>query len=489
MVEARSWQIRRWQEATKAQRATWRYTAAAAVVGLFAAGGAVALAGPWDSGQRTAERAHAAAGPAAGGENHSEHPAGAPPVLAALGGNGGPDAVPPPTGTGLADALEPLLKDDALGSKPSASVVDVATGRQLFGSGQGQVSTPASTIKPAVAVAALSALGPDHRIPTTVVRGKDGIVLVGGGDPTLTARAVKPGLGSHTPASLRKLADDTARALKAQGTREVRLGYDTSRYSGPGRHPIGLNENVALVTPLMADEGRKDGSDHGPADRVADPARAAATTFASMLRDRGIDIDGDPAAAKADSAAEQVAVVHSMPLSALVERALTNSDNDIAEALARQTALAEGRPASFAGAAEAVTARLRALGLPLDGVHIADGSGLDRDDKASPALLAQVLVRAADPRRPELRPVLTGLPIAGFSGTLRDRYDRDSPGRGFVRAKTGTLTGVNTLAGLAVDADGRLMAFAFMTRGAASGDAAQHSLDRLASAVANCGCR
>ncbi|KOG85109.1 hypothetical protein ADK38_38520, partial [Streptomyces varsoviensis] len=109
---------------------------------------------------------------------------------------------------------------------------------------------------------------------------------------------------------------------------------------------------------------------------------------------------------------------------------------------------------------------------------IADGSGLDRDDKASPALLAQVLVRAADPRRPELRPVLTGLPIAGFSGTLRDRYDRDSPGRGFVRAKTGTLTGVNTLAGLAVDADGRLMAFAFMTRGAASGDAAQHSLDR-----------
>ncbi|MEV0276837.1 D-alanyl-D-alanine carboxypeptidase/D-alanyl-D-alanine-endopeptidase [Streptomyces sp. NPDC050610] len=489
MTEARSWQIRWWQDATKAQRATWRYTAAAAVIGLFAAGGAVALAGPWDSGQRTAERAHAAAGPAAGGENHSKHPAGAPPVLAGLGTADGTEAVPPPTGTGLADTLEPLLKDDALGSKPSASVVDVATGKQLFGSGQGDVSTPASTIKPAVAVAALSALGPDHRIPTTVVRGKDGIVLVGGGDPTLTAHAVKAGLGSQTPASLRTLADDTARTLKARGTRKIRLGYDTSRYSGPARHPIGLNENVALVTSLMADEGRRNDSDHGPADRFADPARAAADTFASMLRDRGIAVDGDPSAAKADAKAERVAAVESMPLSALVERALTNSDNDIAEALARQTALAKGRPASFAGASEAVTAQLRTLGLPLDGIHIADGSGLDRDDRASPALLAQVLVRAADPRRPELRSVLSGLPIAGFSGTLRDRYDQDSPGRGVVRAKTGTLTGVNTLAGMAVDADGRLMAFAFMTRGASSGNAAQHSLDRLASAVANCGCR
>ncbi|OEV09943.1 D-alanyl-D-alanine carboxypeptidase, partial [Streptomyces nanshensis] len=92
---------------------------------------------------------------------------------------------------------------------------------------------------------------------------------------------------------------------------------------------------------------------------------------------------------------------------------------------------------------------------------------------------------------PELRTVLTGLPVARFTGTLGSRYggERGEPGAGLVRAKTGTLTGVNTLAGTVVDADGRMLAFAFLTTGATARDAAQQSLDRLASALANCGCR
>ncbi|MET8679291.1 D-alanyl-D-alanine carboxypeptidase/D-alanyl-D-alanine-endopeptidase [Streptomyces sp. NPDC004647] len=479
-----------------------------ALVGLVVAAGAVTVAGPWDSGQRTAERELAAAGGRTGGEHHGDRPggrsgkaAGAAPravaVLAALGAGTGPapspDPVPPPTGDGLADSLAPLLKDPALGPLRTASIADATTGKQLYGADAGKVAVPASTVKIATAVAALDALGPDHRIATTVVAGPgdEEVVLVGGGDPTLTARKTdgKAAAGTEEPASLLTLADETARALKDRGTKKVSVAYDTSLYSGPELHRIGLNENIAPVSPLMADESRLDGSGSGPAPRVADPAVDAAQKFAGLLRDRGIDTEGDPHRTTAGPKSERLAAVQSLPLSSLVERTLTTSDNDIAEALARQTALAGDEPASFEGAGRAVTARLKKLDLPLDGARFADGSGLDRDDKISAALLAQLLVRAADPQRPQLRPVLTGLPVAGFSGTLRSRYADAPAGSGMVRAKTGTLTGVNTLAGTVVDADGRLLTFAFMTADSPDPGGAQKALDRLASAVANCGCR
>ncbi|MBB4890190.1 D-alanyl-D-alanine carboxypeptidase/D-alanyl-D-alanine endopeptidase [Streptomyces netropsis] len=493
MPEARTWQFRWWRNAPQEQRRTVRFVAVSAVTGLVVATGAVAAAGPWDSGQRKAERARSAAGSATRGERHAEARVPlADPVLASLGGQPGATggksgraAAPAPTRNGLTDTLKPLLDDGGLGPDRSASVVDVATGEQLYGADQDTAYTPASTVKLATAAAALSALGPDHRIDTTVVTGKDGMVLVGGGDPTLTARQ------GTADASLRTLADATARALKARGTTRTKLAYDTSRYAGPAQHVIGPNENIAPMSALMIDEGRQDDSDRGPAERSADPAADAAGEFASLLRERGVEIDGDPAGGSAPAKAERIAAVSSPPLSALVERTLTNSDNDIAEALARQTALASGQPASFEGAAKAVTDRLTALGLPMSGAHIADGSGLDRADQVSAALLSQLLARAADPGHPELRPVLTGLPVAGFSGTLRSRYgvDDHAAGRGTVRAKTGTLTGVNSLAGTTVDADGRLLAFAFLTSGTGDPDGAQRALDSLATAVAGCGCR
>lgn len=207
-----------------------------------------------------------------------------------------------------------------------------------------------------------------------------------------------------------------------------------------------------------------------------------------MLADRSVHSKGAPSPGKSPKGAKTVATTYSAPLSALVERALTNSDNDIAEAVARQTALAAHEPASFAGAGRAVRDGLKKLGLPLDGAHFADGSGLNRQDKVTPTLLATLLARAGDPAHPELRPILTGLPIAGFTGTLDERYTDPSGAGGLIHAKTGTLTGVNTLAGTVVDARGRLLAFAFMASDTASPAAAQSALDRLGTAVAACGC-
>lgn len=122
--------------------------------------------------------------------------------------------------------------------------------------------------------------------------------------------------------------------------------------------------------------------------------------------------------------------------------------------------------------------------MPTAGARLADGSGLDREGRVTATLLTTLLARAADPDRPELRPVLTGLPVAGFSGTLSTRYE-DAPGAtGLVRAKTGTLNRVNSLAGTVVDPQGRLLAFAFLASGSTSPAAAESALDALAAALA-----
>jgi D-alanyl-D-alanine carboxypeptidase/D-alanyl-D-alanine-endopeptidase (penicillin-binding protein 4) len=232
----------------------------------------------------------------------------------------------------------------------------------------------------------------------------------------------------------------------------------------------------------MTDEGRTDGSTNGPAPRVPDPAASAARTFADLLEDSGIKATA-PAPAKATGRAVTLATVSSPPLSDLVERMLTNSDNDLGEALARQTAVATGVRADFAGGARAIAAQLTKLGLSTAGAVFHDGSGLDRDDRLTADLLTALLAKAASPARPDLRPVLTGLPVGGFTGTLSERYRNGAAG--VVRAKTGTLTGVNSLAGVLVDRGGRLLAFAFLASETTNAAAAQAALDTTATTLAN----
>ncbi|MGW7643492.1 D-alanyl-D-alanine carboxypeptidase/D-alanyl-D-alanine endopeptidase [Streptomyces bobili] len=480
---------------------TWQYTAGATTAGLALAVGVATAVGPWDStGQRTAERDRAAALERAGGVDHgrpsegsgtSDTAAGAPlPAPSAgsvLTGIGGATTTvkSAPGSAALARVLGPLLADPALGTRRTAAVVDVSTGRRLYGSGADTALTPASTTKIATGVAALAAMGPDHRLTTRTALepGTREVVLVGGGDPTLTAREKPEGW-----ASLRTLAASTATALKKRGITRATLSYDTTLYAGTEVHPIGVNPNLARVTALTADEGRTDGSSSGPVTRVPDPAADATRKFAEFLRAHGVKTSA-PGPSKATARAETLATVSSAPLASLVERMMTNSDNDIAEALARQTALATGVRADFAGAGKAIRVQLGRLGLPLDGVDFRDGSGLDRNDRLTANLLTALLVKAGDPARPDLRPVLTGLPVAGFTGTLTTRYtDAAADAAGVVRAKTGTLTGVNTLAGTVVDRDGRLLAFAVLTANTTDPGAAQSALDRAVAALAACGC-
>ncbi len=465
-------------ESLRRHRATWRIVIGSATAGLVLAAVAVALTGPWDSGRRAAERAHAAEADTRrdpSGADAGVTVPGAVSVLDPLDGT-----APEYTAEAVRRVLGPALTDGALGDGTTAAVVDLTTGETLYADHATTGRAPASTVKIITAVTALNALGPDHRLATTVRWDEDGgrVFLVGGGDPTLTAD------------DLTDLAERTAAALADRGAGRVRVAYDTSLYRGGGeRHPIGVNDNIAAITPLMVNEGRTDGSSHGPAPRADDPAAEAADAFADALATAGARVGGDPADRKAPDDAEELAVVRSAPLSSLVERMLTDSDNDLAEALGRHTALAGGERADFEGLGRAMSAQLDDLGLAHDGARLVDASGLDRDGRLTAELLTRALATAADPGRPELRSALTGLPVAGFTGTLASRYgDEGADGSGVVRAKTGTLTGVNTLAGTAGTPDGRVLAFAFLAADTTDPDAAEAALDRAAGALAGCGC-
>ena len=142
-----------------------------------------------------------------------------------------------------------------------------------------------------------------------------------------------------------------------------------------------------------------------------------------------------------------------------------------------------------------MTAVLGGLGVGR-GIHLVDGSGLSPLDRVTPAALAAV-VRLAAARGPAaLRAAVTGMPVAGFSGTLAPGQSVFGgfrpPALGVVRAKTGNLSTVASLSGIVDDASGRVLAFAFMADQIPKGrllPAAATAIDAMATALAGCGCR
>ncbi len=150
--------------------------------------------------------------------------------------------------------------------------------------------------------------------------------------------------------------------------------------------------------------------------RTTDPAGMAAGSFAALLAADGIHVTGSPVAQAAPAHAAGIASVSSPPLSAIVDQMLEESNNVIAENLARQVAVATGQPASFSGAAAAVISELRRLGVNT-GLHLVDGSGLSPQDAIAPATLVKVLELATTDAR--VRAVLAGLPVAGFPARCR----------------------------------------------------------------------
>ncbi len=369
--------------------------------------------------------------------------------------------------------------------KAGIAVIDPGTGALAYGELPDTPMTPASTLKTLTSTAALAALGPEHRFATTVVSAGPGqIVLVGGGDPLL--RGTGPSTYPQRP-SIVDLADATAKALVTSGQTSVSLTYDDTLFSGPGWNPTWLPGYAEFATPTSAlwlDRGIVGGI-HGK-----NPSGDAAATFAALLKARGITVIG-VAAGKAPEGAATVARVWSLPLDLIVQELLLHSDNDITEVIFRHVAITAGRPGSIGDAQATVQGQLEKLGLWAPGMRIDDGSGLSRGNLVTPRVLAKVVALSlADPR---YRAVTAGLPTAAADGTLGGRFDdqaTEGAGRGVVRAKTGTLTGVHTFNGFTMTADGAVVAFAFLANDVVGGGdlAARDWLERVSAATAACGC-
>lgn len=393
---------------------------------------------------------------------------------------------PVPPNRALVREVEQALKADALGpsvhgyvaplAEPAAPWVD------LDGAG---LATPASTLKLWTATAALDAYPLESRLETTVVwdAAAEQLVLVGGGDATLTTL---PNRAAGT-ASLSELAQATARALRREGIASVLLGYDDSLFVGPAVSPAWeptyvSSGIIAPVTALMTDQGRV--TVNGDA-RLLDPALGAAETFGALLEEANISVRGAVTATEAPDA-DPIAAVPSPPMGDLVERMLRDSDNQLAESLGRMAALSQGKPGSFAGAVVALEQAAADQGVDLGGSAIYDASGLSRDN----TLPAQSLVEAlhSGSAEPNLASILSGLAVAGFDGTLADRFvvGEAADAAGVLRAKTGTLTGVSAEAGVVTSCDGGLVAYAFIADQVVDSEAARASLDDAAAILASC---
>lgn len=358
----------------------------------------------------------------------------------------------------LKGRLNELGKDPALAIF-GGQVIDTTTGEVVWDRDAARPLTPASSTKVLTLAAATLALDEDERIITQVMQGeKEGtVVLRAAGDVWMTSE---------------QLDDLASQVGKAD---EVIL--DTSAWAGapqaPGWDPENVDEGfVAPMEPIMLYGGRL-GETTGDVPRSHTPAQDLAKALAKRL---GTD---KVSQGTAPQAGVVLGEVQSAPLSERAQDAAKDSDNVMAEAIGRELAIARGKEPSFAGAAEATLEVLKDNKIDVTGVTIKDNSGLSTENLISAAVLTQIMNMATE--TDELRPLLGYLPLAGGDGTLYTRYG-DSGARGFVRAKTGTLTGVSALAGTAQGNSGRVYAFAFLVN---DGDilAARKAQDALASAL------
>jgi len=394
-----------------------------------------------------------------------------------------------PTQSGLAAALAAVAADPNLG-KLGGRVTDAMTGQELWNHLDDLLLQPASTNKTLTSAAALLALDREARVTTRVVEaGEPGtVVLVGGGDPTLSGAPPGQATWYHGAARLSDLADQVRRS----GVTATAVQVDTSLFSGPtfapGWDPADIDGgDIAPIESAMLDAGR--------IQPATDESRRSTTPALDAGRALAAALSVDPARVTAtnhaaSSGARQLAAVQSAPLIERLNEMMNVSDNVMAESIAREVAASMQRPLSFAGAVDAVTNRLNTAHVDTGTAILRDSSGLSVDDRLTAKILDSVVQAAAGPDEPKLRPLLDLLPIAGGSGTLSDRFldatfNAAGPA-GWLRAKTGSLTAINALAGVVTDRSGRVLTFALLSNDA--GMSGRTAIDAVASTLWSCGC-
>jgi len=352
----------------------------------------------------------------------------------------------------------------------SCSTVDWE-GERLFEVAPGSALTPASAMKVVTAAVALEVLGPEHVYTTTLNGSIDatgtaaGLWLVGGGDPVLHTAAypATEKYSTFNGTSMEKLAD----AAVAAGLRRVAgnvngvdTRYDSERFVGAWPSSFHGLEAGPLGA-LMVDDGTVFGQPLKPDD----PAAAAAEMLRQLLVARGVVVEGVPAHDVLPEGQPEITRVDSLPLTAIVQEMLVNSDNNTSELILKEIGFKKTGVGTTSGGAQAVATQMAEWGLASDLV-VVDGSGLASTNKVSCATFAALLDR--------LSAVLPGLlPIAGESGTLRNIFEGERVA-GRLVAKTGTLSGVKSLVGFVQVADGDPVRFTLVLNSSRADDQSRY---------------
>lgn len=389
---------------------------------------------------------------------------------------GAPGDTPPPGDPELVARLQAVLADPLFAGPGSLGVTVVdQDGRAVLDVAGDAPVLPASAQKLVTAAGALAVLGPDFRFTTTVVATTapdaagtvaGDLVVVGDGDPTLAS----PDFAALDDERPETLVGDLAAALAAAGVRRVtgQVVADPGAWVDEplpvGWIPKYLQELHGVRTQaLTIDAGRglelRDGRllgvpEEHPEDRLAAHLHA-------QLAERGVAVEQGwmvQRGARAGTAGPELARLQSPPLGELLRWTVQRSDNQMADQIFRAIGAAAGDP-TWNGSAAAIPPALHELGLDWTGSVLADGSGLSREDRLTPRLLAQ-LDRAMW-RSSAATAWVPLLAVAGQTGTLRNRL-RETPAAGRLRGKTGTLTDVRSLAGGVEGRTGQSLHFAIV---------------------------
>jgi serine-type D-Ala-D-Ala carboxypeptidase/endopeptidase (penicillin-binding protein 4) len=372
------------------------------------------------------------------------------------------------------------------GSASGLLVVDAESEQVLCARAPARPRPLASNMKLFTTAAALSELGPEHQIPTKVLR--DGridangvlhgsLYLQGGGDPALGTpsfyNGYLGGLGTNLFALVpqikaagieaitgRLYADDTI-FDRRRGVADS--GYATSYYIGP-LSGLAFNHGFSGSTSASGFS--------------SDPAKLAATKLVRSLRSAGVRVPPQIALRPTPPFAERVALVRSPALDRLADLTNVYSDNFFAETLIKLLGAELGGTGTTAAGANVVEAFARSHGSTVQAV---DGSGLTRSNRASPREVVDLLLGMQE--EPAGEEFIQDLALTGREGTVDSRTE-GTAAYGRCRTKTGTISGVSNLSGYCFNRSGRVMAFSILMAGVGSTSIAHLYQDRIAAAVA-----
>ena len=351
----------------------------------------------------------------------------------------------------------------------------------LYGYNQQKRMRPASNEKVLTAVTALDILGADH-LYTTKVYTTGGIVADSLGHRVLEGNVYV--VGDFDPKLERADVSRMAEAIKATGIDSISgsiladISMKDTLYLGNGWC---WDDSQPFLIPLSL------GGSSYTCENYRINRYNPSLDFVQLLKDdltaNGIGVSGSAGIGEyvPDEFTSRIMMVtHSV--SDILGRMMKNSDNLYAESMFYQLAADQKKGIGWKDCAAEVEAMVRRAAGTTEGVDVADGSGLSLYNYVTPAVLTAVL-RYAYYNKNIFSALYPALPIAGVDGTISGRMS-ESKAYANVHAKTGTVTGVSTLAGYVRASNGHMLAFAIMNNGVESSSIGRAVQDKVCAVLA-----